>query len=61
MDVRAARQEAGAAAGANSTVSRQTNLPIDGAMTLWLIRAGACEEHEQKLHDEVRLYIAWDG
>jgi restriction system protein len=30
-------------------------------MTLWLIRAGSCGEHEQKFLDEGRVYVAWDG
>jgi len=30
-------------------------------MTLWLIRAGSRGEHEQKLLDEGRVYVAWDG
>ncbi|MFZ0406785.1 MAG: hypothetical protein WAM11_01560 [Cyanobium sp.] len=30
-------------------------------MTLWLIRAGSCGEHEQKFLDEGRVYVAWEG
>jgi hypothetical protein len=59
--VGAARQEEGAAAGANGIDSRQTNLSVDGAMTLWLIRAGFRGEHEQKFFDEGKVYIVWDG
>jgi hypothetical protein len=49
LSVGAARQEAGAVVGENGAVSRPTNLTVDGAMTIWLIRAGSRQDRKLEL------------